>query len=140
MELSDTEVSEVSDLPIDNLDVNALSQNEMALDFTSSGIGSLPMESPTICADVISDFDEENRIIKREKEILLSGRRISPIGSEDLLAEEFTSILSDDSDGETPATYNINSPRRPQIVRPVVRKVINIFIQNIFKTKFFFAE
>ena len=115
-ELSDTEVSE--DLPVDNEEIKTLSQNDIVVDLTNSS-PSLPLESPTICADIISDFDEENRIIRREKELLLSGRRISPIGSEDLLTDEKT------SDVETRcATYNINSPRKPQIVRPVVRKVL----------------
>ena len=127
-ELSDTEVSE--DLPIDN-DDNTLSQNDVVLDFTTSS-SSLPLESPTICADIVLDFDEENRILKREKELLLSGRRISPIGSEDLLTDDRISVVSDDSDLDTRATYNVNTPRKPQIVRPVVRKVSNFLQFNDF--------
>ena len=119
-ELSDTEVSE--ELPIDNEVINGLSQNDIVLDFTTSS-SSLPLESPTICADIISDFDEENRITRRECELRMSGRRISPIGCEDHLQDDNTLIVSDDSDLDTRATYNVYSPGRPQIVRPVVRKV-----------------
>jgi hypothetical protein len=129
-DISDTEVSE--DLPIDKEALNSVSQNDIILDFTTSSSTLLSLESPTICADVMTDFDDKTRLARREKELMLSKRRFSPIGSEGMItpvgADEHSSVVSDDSDPDSRATYNVNSPRRARIVRPVARKVIHFFL------------
>ncbi|CAG2118047.1 unnamed protein product, partial [Medioppia subpectinata] len=51
--------------------------------------------------------------------------RFSPIGSEECLATDEHSVVSDGSDADS-ATYNVNSPRRARIVRPVASKSSNL--------------
>jgi len=129
--------------------VKTITDSDTMLDITSFNTSSatlLPLESPTICADIIADFDEENRklnerqietalvrenaklaaISMQEIDLILDEKRMSPIGSEDLRPDEKLSYISgDESDPDSHATYNVNSPRRPRIVKPVIRKVIN---------------
>jgi hypothetical protein len=148
--LSDTEVSE--ELPIDSEEVKTMTESsETNLDISLLNSCSvttlLPLESPTICVDVISDFAEEKRKLKErqvetqkvrenrnfcsissqqmERNSILDQKRMSPIGSEDQLICEHLSLASgEESDPDSHATYNLNSPRRAKIIKPVIRKVM----------------
>jgi hypothetical protein len=148
--LSDTEVSE--ELPIDSEEVKTMTESsetnlDMSLLNSCSVTTLLPLESPTICVDVISDFAEEKRKLKErqveiqkvrentnlgsissqemERNSILDQKRMSPIGSEDLLICEHLSLASgEESDPDSHATYNLNSPRRAKIIKPVIRKVM----------------
>ncbi len=148
--MSDTEVSE--ELPIDSEEVKTMTESsetnlDMSLLNSCSVTTLLPLESPTICVDVISDFAEEKRKLKErqveiqkvrentnlgsissqemERNSILDQKRMSPIGSEDLLICEHLSLASgEESDPDSHATYNLNSPRRAKIIKPVIRKVM----------------
>ncbi len=152
--MSDTEVSE--ELPIDSEEVKTMSESsesnlDMSLLNSCSVTTLLPLESPTICVDVISDFAEDKRKLKErqvetqkvrentnlgsilgsissqemERNSILDQKRMSPIGSEDLLICEHLSLASgEESDPDSHATYNLNSPRRAKIIKPVIRKVM----------------
>ncbi|XP_054155046.1 adenomatous polyposis coli protein-like [Oppia nitens] len=138
-DLSDSETGE--DLPLDKECPSSAIQSSTSGVFSrSSSAALLSLESPTICADVIADFaaEDKQRLMKREKEIILAERRFSPVGSEDLLDDNTIVVVNnqivcvggvgaddddyDESDRDSRcATYNINSPRRAKIIRPVVR-------------------
>ena len=119
--MSDSELS-TEELPVDGSEADV---NDVVCDLnTTVDTTALPLESPTICADIHSDFDDRNRTLTRERRLLMNGPRISPIGSEErLIDEQISSMLSDDSELDSGATYNVNSPRRSRLVRPVIRNV-----------------
>ncbi|CAG2109249.1 unnamed protein product, partial [Medioppia subpectinata] len=136
-DLSDTEISE--DIPVDNAGPKCVSQNDIIMDFTTSSSTLLSLESPTICSDVISEFEDKTRLSRREKELMLSKRRFSPIGSEECLATDEHSVVSDGSDADS-ATYNVNSPRRARIVRPVASKSSNDKFESVIPFNYSLAK
>lgn len=68
------------------------------------------------------------------------GKRMSPVGSEDFLLDDELnnlSILSAEcSDEDSRATYNVSSPGKANIIKPVIRPIINTVNDSIKVPKY----